>query len=120
MTQEKIEDQKVEEQEIVSSEDEQVEEISEESVPELSPQELEIKRLNCLNTRLRVGMIQVGMESLQKDLQQMNRELGDQRGKLSKEYTELKAVMKCPENHEINLETGEFVPQQNQQLPKQN
>jgi len=89
----------------------------EKEVPEFSPQEIEIKRLNCLNLRLRIGMLQVGMESMQKDLQNMNRELAEQREKLSLAYPELKKIMDCPEDHEINLENGAFVPtQQNPSL----
>ena len=96
------------------SEVEEVEEketsLDEVSVPDLSPEEIEIKRLGCLNTRLRIGMIQVGMESLQKDLQQMHRELMEQRAKYEPLYEELKLVMECPEDHEVDLETGNFVP----------
>lgn len=91
-------------------------EINEEEVAQFSPQEIEIKRLHCLNTRLRIGMLQVGMESMQKDLQNMNRELGEQKEKLSVVYPELKKVMNCPEDHEINLETGTFVPNQQTQM----
>lgn len=76
---------------------------------ELTQEHLEIKRLTCLNLRLRIGMLQVGMESMQKDFAEMQRQLTLKQSEFNGSYEELKVLLECPEGQEINLETGDFI-----------
>ena len=87
---------------------------------ELTSEQLEISRLKCLTLRLRIGMIQIGLEGMQKDFALMQKELMQKQKEFGASYDQLKIDMDCPENNEINLETGDFVPKSMQTQEESN